>query len=235
MTITIKQADHSSGSQRLYNVCLVGPMDKAPVYGTGDSGFESPAGLTMLSRPAPEPSRDKRSVVPGHNPGIGDSTFEKSDDYHLAQDSCPVLCYMYSKPKSAMSRLIKIYLLRNEPHPCVLHPSAASLPSVRVPYVRHALSLSNKSYMYMYMYMYIYKLDGVPRRANYIVCATCSLHDVERRPVQTAYKYIIAPIRSACMYQGEGTGRSGGHHVRRRWGSRSGGSDSEVGKTDEKL
>ena len=24
---------------------LVGPMDKAPVYGTGDSGFESPAGL----------------------------------------------------------------------------------------------------------------------------------------------------------------------------------------------
>ena len=49
MTITIKQADHSNGSQRLYNVCLVGPMDKAPVYGTGDSGFESPAGLPRWS------------------------------------------------------------------------------------------------------------------------------------------------------------------------------------------
>ena len=26
-------------------VCLVGPMDKASVYGTGDSGFDSQAGL----------------------------------------------------------------------------------------------------------------------------------------------------------------------------------------------
>ena len=96
MTITIELAHYQNDFLRLSNARLVGPMDKAPVYGTGDSGFESPAGLTMLSRPAPEPSRDKRSVVPGHNPGIGDSTFEKSDDYHLAQDSCPVLCSVQS-------------------------------------------------------------------------------------------------------------------------------------------
>ena len=30
--------------------------------------------------------------------------------------------------------------------------------------------------------------------------------------------------------QGEGTGRSGGHHARLWWGSRSGGSDFEVGQ-----
>ena len=32
-------------ANRLPCECLVGPMDKAPVYGTGDSGFESRAGL----------------------------------------------------------------------------------------------------------------------------------------------------------------------------------------------
>ena len=31
-------------------VCLVGPMDKASVYGTGDSGFDSHAGLHFSSR-----------------------------------------------------------------------------------------------------------------------------------------------------------------------------------------
>ena len=31
-------------------VCLVGPMDKASVYGTGDSGFDSQAGLPFSLR-----------------------------------------------------------------------------------------------------------------------------------------------------------------------------------------
>ena len=29
-------------------ICPVGPMDKAPAYGAGDSGFESLAGLLLL-------------------------------------------------------------------------------------------------------------------------------------------------------------------------------------------
>ena len=41
---------------------------------------------------------------------------------------------------------------------------------------------------------------------------------------------VVAIIEASSMSQGEGTGQSGGHHVRRHRGSRSGGSDFEVGQ-----